>query len=61
MPSTDIDGSAIVILSVDEATLVYNYLLERHSFNNTETKLADKLAVILRCPIIKRIQREEKK
>jgi len=53
MPSTDIDGSAIVILSAAEARRVYEHLREiagGPGLDALEHKLAAKIARDLRLP-----------
>ena len=43
MPSTDIDGSPIVILSEDEAHRVYEYLDDQSSLDLLEQNLMKKI------------------
>jgi hypothetical protein len=50
MPSTDIDGSVIVILSEDEARRVYQYLDGPCPRDALEQRLADKIARDLNLP-----------
>ena len=50
MPSTDIDGSVIVILSEAEARRVYDYLKGPSPRDALEQRLADKLARDLNLP-----------
>ena len=50
MPSTDIDGSVIVILTEDEAHRVYEYLSDQLSFDSLEQNLAKKIGRDLKLP-----------
>jgi len=50
MPSTDIDGSVIVILTEDEAHRVYEYLSDQSSFDLLEQNLARKIGRDLKLP-----------
>ena len=55
MPSTDINGSVIVILSTAEAHRVYEYLRETaggRGLDTIEHKLAAKIARDLELPIL---------
>jgi hypothetical protein len=55
MPSTDIDGSLIIILTETEGRLVYNYLYSAaHTWHLTldERALAAKLSTILNLPAL---------
>ncbi len=53
MPSTDIDGSVIVILSEAEARRVYEYLKGPLPLDQLEQKLADKITRDLNLPVPK--------
>lgn len=45
MPSTDIDGSTIVILSTEEARYVYDHLMaERGPYTKLEQQIIHKIA-----------------
>lgn len=50
MPSTDFDGSVIVILTEDEAHRVYEYLSDQSSFDSLEQNLAKKIKRDLKLP-----------
>lgn len=50
MPSTDIDGSVIVILTEDEAHRVHEYLSDQSSFDVLERNLARKIERDLKLP-----------
>jgi hypothetical protein len=50
MPSTDIDGSKIIILSEAEARRVYEYLNGPGELDVLERRLADKIARNLGLP-----------
>lgn len=54
MPSTDIDGSVIVILTTSEALRVYHFLRDKRSTDQgldfLERKLADKITRDLSIP-----------
>ena len=53
MPSTDIGGSVIVILSTDEARRVYEFLRDvaaREGLDKLEQRLAAKIARDLQLP-----------
>lgn len=50
MPSTDIDGSVIVMLTEDEAHRVYEYLSDQSSFDSLEQNLVKKIERDLKLP-----------
>jgi len=52
MPSTNIDGSVIVILSEAESRRVYDYLVRHWPLDALDQKLADKIARDLKLPPI---------
>jgi hypothetical protein len=52
MPSTDVDGSKIVILTEAEARRVYEYLDGPSPRDPLEQRLADKIARDLNLPLL---------